>query len=169
MGMSSDALPWSLTLEVRDSCLCLHLQRAARAAGRRFDAALRPLGLTNGQFSLLMSLNRPQPPTLGSVAGLLGMDRTTLSANLKPLERRGLVAMAADPADRRRHRLRLTAEGCRVLAAAVPVWRATHAALETLTGGVGADALRAALLALSEGAVPGRDPAAAGTILPAAV
>src|SRR6516165_5548583 len=55
-------LPYQITLEVRDSCLCLHLRRAARAVARRFDAALRPLDLTNGQFSLLMSLNRPDPP-----------------------------------------------------------------------------------------------------------
>src|SRR5579885_3872887 len=101
--MPDDAeLPYAMTLMVRDTCLCLHLQRAARAVARRFDAALRPFGLTNGQFSLLMSLNRPEPPGIGSVAALLAMDRTTLTANLKPLVRRGLVAMAADPADRRR-------------------------------------------------------------------
>ena len=86
-----DDLPFEITLEVRDTCLCLHLQRAARAVARRFDAALRPLGLTNGQFSLLMSLNRPEPPSIGSVSALLAMDRTTLTANLKPLERRGLL------------------------------------------------------------------------------
>lgn len=147
--MSTDPLPLSLTLEVRDSCLCLHLQRAARAVGRRFDAALRPLGLTNGQFSLLMSLNRPEPPPLGSVAALLAMDRTTLTANLKPLERRGLVAIDADPADRRRHRLRLTAAGRAVLADAVPVWRETHEAVEALVGGAGAEPLRGMLRTLS--------------------
>ena len=53
---SAAAVPFETTLKVRDTCLCLHLRRAARAVGRRFDAALRPLGLTNGQFSLLMSL-----------------------------------------------------------------------------------------------------------------
>jgi len=53
---NADAVPFATTSKVRDTCLCLHLQRAARAVGRRFDAALRPLGLTNGQFSLLMSL-----------------------------------------------------------------------------------------------------------------
>ena len=91
--MSSDQhLPFATTIEVRDTCLCLHLQRAARAVARRFDAALRPLGLTSGQFSLLMSLNRPEPPSIGSVSALLAMDRTTLTANLKPLERRGLVS-----------------------------------------------------------------------------
>ena len=81
-------LPLGATHEVRDACLCLHVQRAARALARRFDAVLAPLGLTQGQFSLLMSLNRPQPPSIGSVAALLAMDRTTLTANLKPLERR---------------------------------------------------------------------------------
>ncbi len=145
--MSSDMLPFSLTLEVRDSCLCLHLQRAARAVGRRFDQALRPFGLTNGQFSLLMSLNRPVPPTLGAVAALLAMDRTTLTANVKPLRRRGLVAVGADPADGRRQLLRLTEDGRAALAAAVPVWRATHAAIEAMAGE--ADLLRTALRALS--------------------
>ena len=145
--MSSDMLPFSLTLEVRDSCLCLHLQRAARAVGRRFDQALRPFGLTNGQFSLLMSLNRPVPPTLGAVAALLAMDRTTLTANVKPLRRRGLVAVGADPADGRRQLLRLTEDGRAALAAAVPVWRATHAAIEAVAGE--ADLLRTALRVLS--------------------
>jgi hypothetical protein len=44
--------------------LCLHAQRATRALARRFDQVLRPLELTSGRFSLLMSLNRPRPPTL---------------------------------------------------------------------------------------------------------
>ena len=53
------------TLAVRDACLCLHVQRAARARARRFDDALRPIGLTNGQFSIMMSLNRPKAPAMG--------------------------------------------------------------------------------------------------------
>ena len=85
------SVPYEVTIKVRDTCLCLHVQRAARAVARRFDIALRPLGLTNGQFSLLMSLNRPKPPGMANVAALLAMDRTTLTANLKPLERRGLL------------------------------------------------------------------------------
>src|SRR3546814_5126925 len=89
-----EAVPFETTLHVRDHCLCLAAQRAARALARRFDQALRPAGLTSGQFSLLMSLNRPKPPSIGSVAALLAMDRTTLTANLKPLERRGLVETA---------------------------------------------------------------------------
>lgn len=123
-------LPIGVTHEVRDTCICLHLQRAARAVGRRFDEALRPIGLSHGQFSLLISLNRPEAPRLGDVARLLGMDRTTLTANLKPLERRGLLTVDADPADRRSRRLALTEAGEALLVEAVPLWRATLAGIE---------------------------------------
>ncbi len=120
------------TLLVRDSCLCLHVQRAARALARRFDDAFRPLGLTNGQFSLLMSLNRPEPPGMAAVASLLAMDRTTLTAALKPLQRRALLNIRADPADRRGRLMKLTPKGRRLLARAVPVWKTTHLAVEDL-------------------------------------
>ena len=99
--MSTAAVPFTTTLHVRDHCLCLHAQRAARALSRRFDEAFRPLGLTSGQFSLLMSLNRPEPPTIGMVAEVLAMDRSTVTANLKPLERMGAVTVSVDAKDRR--------------------------------------------------------------------
>src|SRR6478609_9310179 len=100
-------IPFEATLHVRDHCLCLHAQRAARALARRYDEALRPLGLTNGQFSLMMSLNRAQAPSIGQVSTLLAMDRTTLTANLKPLERRDLIEVTVDDADKRSRRLAL--------------------------------------------------------------
>lgn len=141
-------IPFETTIHVRDTCLCLHTQRAARALARRFDEALRPVGLTNGQFSLLMSLNRPEPAGLGGVANLLAMDRTTLTAALKPLERRGLVIVAPDPKDRRARMLSLTNDGRAVLARALPIWTREHAALdEDLAGG--GDALRAGLRAIA--------------------
>src|SRR5688500_7308560 len=104
-------LPYETSRHVRDHCLCLHTQRAARALARRFDTALRPLELTNGQFSLMMSLNRTEPAGMGEVAALLAMDRTTLTAALKPLERRGLLDITADEADRRSRLLKLTRDG----------------------------------------------------------
>ncbi|MFN4164434.1 MAG: MarR family transcriptional regulator [Ferrovibrio sp.] len=142
-----DILPFETTIMVRDTCLCLHAQRAARALARRFDEVLRPLGLTNGQFSLLMSLNRPQPANMGQVASVLAMDRTTLTACLKPLERRGLVNVSADPDDRRTRRLTLTPEGRKLLVKALPVWKRTHAELDRLLGDP--ERLRADLRALS--------------------
>ena len=143
------AVPFATTSMVRDTCLCLYLQRAARAVGRRFDAALRPLGLTNGQFSLLMSLNRPDAASMGAIAALLAMDRTTLTANLKPLERRDLVEVTVGVADKRSRRLRLTPAGGALLAAAVPVWAETHAAIERDLARTNPDELRRDLRALS--------------------
>jgi len=125
-------LPYEKTLRVRDSCLCLHVQRAARGLARRFDDAFRPVNLTNGQFSLLMSLNRPQPPGMGPVAELLGMDRTTLTAALKPLERRGFITIRPDPSDRRSRLLTLTAQGKQQLARAMPIWERISEELELL-------------------------------------
>ena len=123
-------VPFSTTLLVRDTCLCLHVQRAARALARRFDEALRPLALTHGQFSLLNALNRDAPAQIPAVSSLLGMDRTTLTAALKPLERRRLVIVTMDPDDGRSRRVALSASGKRLLASAVPVWRRTHEQLE---------------------------------------
>lgn len=140
--------PYETTLLVRDCCLCLHVQRAARALARRFDDAFRPLGLTNGQFSLMMSLNRPEPPGMRSVASLLAMDQTTLTAALKPLQRRGLLDIATDSADRRARLITLTPKGRRLLARAVPIWKKTHLAVEDLLHDKDPDRLRRNLLSL---------------------
>ncbi|MGD0911705.1 MAG: MarR family transcriptional regulator [Terracidiphilus sp.] len=145
---SPNRLPYATTLLVRDHCLCLHVQRAARALARRFDEAFRPFNLTNGQFSLLMSLNRPEPPPMGPVANLLAMDRTTLTAALKPLERRGLVRVAQDAEDRRSRILILTAKGRDLLAHAVPIWERTHAEVERQLGDTKPENLRAGLMAV---------------------
>jgi len=145
---SKNAVPYETTLLVRDCCLCLHVQRAARSLARRFDDALRPFDLTNGQFSLLMSLNRPVPPPMGPVASLLAMDRTTLTAALKPLERRGLVKISPDPADRRSRILQLTGKGQQLLASAVPVWESTQREVERLIPNDDPESLRIALRAL---------------------
>jgi DNA-binding MarR family transcriptional regulator len=148
-------VPHQTTLLVRDSCLCLHVQRAARALARRFDEALRPLGLRNGQFSLLMSLNRPEPPPMAAVASLLAMDRTTLTAALKPLERSGLVTVAADPEDRRSRFVALTPKGMTLLARAVPIWQRTHQEVEGLLPDGDPNRLRSNLRVLS---VVGKNP-----------
>ncbi len=144
-----DPLPFATTLHVRDSCLCLHVQRAARALARRYDDALRPAQLTSGQFSLLMSLNRPEPPSIGQVSALLAMDRTTLTANLKPLQRRGLLRVTVDAADRRSRRMRLTAAGKAALGAAVPLWEHAQAETGRRLDGAGADRLCENLRALA--------------------
>ena len=145
----SKAVAFEATLHVRDTCLCLHTQRAARALARRFDEALRPAGLTNEQFSLLMALNRPQPATIGALAALLGADRTTLTAALKPLVRRRLAEINVNPADRRARCIILTEAGHACLASALPLWTEAHEALESSLKGGSAPVLRRGLVALS--------------------
>ena len=149
-------VPYATTLVVRDTCLCLAVQQAARTLARRFDDVLRPIGLTSGQFSLLMSLNRPAPPTMKDVAELLAIDRTTLTAALKPLTKKRLVQVVVDRNDKRSRRLILTSSGEALLAAAVPVWKRAHAALDKKLAR-GGKALRQDLIALT--AAPDEDKA----------
>lgn len=144
-----DDLPLAATHEVRDRCLCLHVQRAARTLARRFDEALRPFGLTNGQFSLLMAINRPEAPRIRDLAPFLAMDRTTLTAALKPLERDGYLQVTVDPKDARSRRLTLTDAGRDLLVRALPVWRDTHDDVDRLLDGVDPGQLRAGLRALA--------------------
>ena len=148
-------VPLTTALRVRDACLCLHAQRAARALARRFDSALRPARMTNGQFSLMMALSGPHPPPLGRIAFVLGMDRTSLTAMLKPLARRGWVEVLVDARDRRSRQPVLTPEGRAALARALPIWEREHAAIEAELDAP--DALRAGLNALAFG-----DPAGIG-------
>jgi DNA-binding MarR family transcriptional regulator len=96
-----------------------------------------------------MSLNRPEPPSMAPVVALLAMDRTTLTAALKPLQRRGLVEVTADPADKRGRLLQLTQEGHALLREAVPIWESTHAAVEQLLPAGDPDTLRTSLRALA--------------------
>jgi DNA-binding MarR family transcriptional regulator len=143
----ADELTYDLTPKVRISCMCLHVQRAARAVARRYDEALRPAGITNGQYSLMMVLNAEEAPSMQVISSVLDMDRTTVTANLKPLERRGLVKVMVDAEDRRSRRIALTPAGRKVLAKAVPLWRRCQAAVEKLVPDP--ERIRAELRALS--------------------
>lgn len=135
--------------EVAHTCLCLHVQRAARTVGRRYDQAFRPLRLTNGQFSILMALSRPQPTGMAEVAEILGMDRTTLTAALKPLERRGLLQLEADARDRRARRMALTDAGRALVGEALPLWEQAQAGVSGLLPDSDLDRLRSDLKAMA--------------------
>lgn len=145
-----ESVSFEMTRHVYGHCLCFAAQRAARMLARRFDLALKPVGLTSGQFSLMMALNRDKPAPLGQIASLLAMDRTTLTANLKPLDRRGLLERTSDPEDRRGRWLALSGEGRRHLAVALPIWVATHQAIDAELAAVGAEGLRAGLAVLAQ-------------------
>jgi DNA-binding MarR family transcriptional regulator len=125
-------IPLETTRHILDHCLGLHLQRAARVVARRYDEALRPLNLTNGQFELLVLLGRTHAGRIAVVAERLGRDRTTITAILKPLTQRGLVAVTVNPDDSRGRTLTLTPAGKDLLAAAVPLWGRFHSRTEHL-------------------------------------
>ena len=135
--------------QLRDDCICLAVQSAARAVGRRFDEAFRHLGLNNWQFSLMMVLSGSEPPTVSGIAGQLATDRTTITANLKPLERRGLVEVVQIDPDRRVRRVRLTASGRDLLAAALACWERANADVLERLGDVDRQTMRAGLLSLA--------------------
>lgn len=134
--------------EIAESCLCFQTQRAARALARRFDAAFRPFGITNGQFSLMTMLSAAEARRMKDVANFLTMDRTTLTAALKKLERDGLVSVVADPKDGRGRLVSITPKGRRILDRAKPVWRTEHARLEAERK-IDAQALRRNLQAIA--------------------
>lgn len=116
--------------EIFGACHCLAVQRAARTLARRYDEALRPLGITSHQFSILSALLQDQPAPLTALAQWLGLDRTTLTRNLAPLEAQGLIETCADARDRRVRGLTLTTAGRQRLGEALPLWRGAQAATE---------------------------------------
>lgn len=117
-------------------CFCLAAGKAARALARRYDEAFRPLGITNGQFSILVGVALELPVGLSELAEALGMDRTTLTAALKPLSRQGFVSITPDPRDARLRRLHLTEQGKTAVAAALPIWAKIQAEVRAQIGGI---------------------------------
>jgi DNA-binding MarR family transcriptional regulator len=120
--------------EISRHCACFNLRRAARAITQLYDHALAPTGLRATQFTLLVALARASAVPFTTLARALGMDRTTLTRNVAPLERDGLLAMRPGP-DRRVKLVTISDQGRTTLAAAVPLW---EGAQRRITGGLGA-------------------------------
>jgi len=124
--------------EIRDSCLCLASQRAARVLARRFDALFAPLGITNGQFSMMCALMGTWGPKLSDLAAFLAMDQTTISTAVRTLERKGMLVLEQDAEDGRVWRPRLTDLGRETVMQAIPLWKAEHAAVQAEVQGADA-------------------------------
>ncbi len=122
----SDLIP---VQRLNAECVCLNTQRAARRIARLFDAAFKPVGLTSGQFTMLGALNQQADVSISDLAAILGMERTTLTRNLAPLEAAGLIASATPKGDRRYRNVALTSGGRARLAEAMPIWHALHRAI----------------------------------------
>lgn len=119
-----------------DDCLCFRVRRVSRALTRLYDEALRPLEIQATQLTVLNAvalLERRQAP-MSEVADVLAMDVTTLSRNLRPLKKAGLVRTERSKADGRVRLVRLTAAGRRTLERALPLWRAAHESVVRVLG-----------------------------------
>lgn len=126
-------LDLALCRKAADTCTARNLRAATRAVSGLFDEAMRPTGLRVSQFGLLVALALAEEANVSRLAGLLDLDRTTMTRNLAPLERQGLVASAAGDDARNRH-LHLTEKGRTTLARALSIWEQVQA---RVVGGLG--------------------------------
>jgi DNA-binding MarR family transcriptional regulator len=110
-------------------CVCATLRMATRRVTRHYDRALAPSGLSTNDYSILARLGRLGPLPLGALATALGVDRTTLSRELGPLEQKGLIDASADPGDRRRRVICLSNGGRTRVKQAFPLWERAQAEL----------------------------------------
>ncbi len=140
--MTSEAPPKRTATQ---GCICLRLRKASRRISQIYDHHLAEHGLTIGQYGLLANLSRLDGISIGALADRLIMDPTTLTRNLRPLQRQGFVALDADPEDRRTRRLKLTESGRATLARAKPAWTEAQCEIEAAIGEEQAPALNAAL------------------------
>jgi DNA-binding MarR family transcriptional regulator len=134
--------------EISSHCACFNVRRAARAITQHYDHVLGPSGLRATQFSLLVALGRTGAIPFSKLANVLGMDRTTITRNLTPLQRGGLLTVRPGP-DRRVKLVIITEKGREVLARAIPLWQEAQ---QSITAGLGAgrwDGLRRELQAIA--------------------
>ena len=117
-------------------CLCFHLRRSARTVTRRFDSAMRPHGISAPRFSLLMCIGERAPIAFRDLATLTALDRSTLSRDVRVLERDGFVRSEITERDGRLRLLVLTESGRAMLGAGLPRWREAESALLAASGGV---------------------------------
>lgn len=129
----------------------MSVRQASRLVSRLYDDAIRPLGLQASQLTVLVAtaMSGERGAKIGELADVLGMERTTLTRNLRPLEKEGWLRVARDPADARARIVFLTRSGERTIERAFPLWQQTQKRLRALLGKGQADALRENLMNVS--------------------
>lgn len=120
---------------INATCNCLAVRRAARNVARKYDEAFKPFAISNGQFSMLVVIAGLESVGIQAIGDVLGMDRTTVTAALKPLQRRGLVSVAVADNDQRGRAVRLTKAGTDLLDQAIPLWAAVQNDVSQHLGG----------------------------------
>jgi len=119
--------------QMMGTCVCHRIRMAARAVTRAYDDALRPCGLRATQAAVLAAVAAEGGISITSLARMIGMDRSTLTRNLSPLEKEGLVTVG-DEGWRRQRLLNITARGRSRLRAALPLWEEAQKRLKRELG-----------------------------------
>ena len=145
----NDTATARLAQHLLDTCMCHKSRMAARAITRAYDDALRKTGLRATQLSVLAAVGSRGALSIQSLADVLGMDRTTLTRNLRPLEDKGLVLLAPEARHRARM-LELTAAGRSTLTKALPLWEAAQRTIKRRLGSERWPAVQDALAELTE-------------------
>jgi DNA-binding MarR family transcriptional regulator len=145
MLRSSAQVTLTKSVKVGQVCACFNLRKAARAVTQLYEEVLRPSGLRGTQFALLVATKTLEPVTVKRLAKAMVMDRTTLTRDLKPLEKQGLLTVEVGE-DRRERKVTLTLQGQQVLARALPLWEKAQARIEK---GLGQERLQRLLTDLS--------------------
>lgn len=122
-----------ITRDLLNDCACNKVRTAARAVTRVYDDALRPVGLRATQLSVLVAVETIDALSITSLAAVLGMDRSTLTRNLRPLEEEGLVALGQE-GWRRSRTLEITKKGQQRLREAAPLWEKAQKQLSAKLG-----------------------------------
>lgn len=120
-------------LELLSSCTCQNLRQATRAVTRHYEQVLEPIGLKITQLPVLAAAAAMGPLPMSRLAESLVMDRTTLTRNLQPLERAGLVQVVSGD-DRRARMVSATAKGVDVLESALPLWKQAQSGMVEALG-----------------------------------
>ncbi len=121
--MTSNPSNFAQYLEPAQGCLCFNIRKSARAITQLYEDALRPTGLRVTQFTLLVATRVMGTATINDLAKGLVMDRTTLTRNLRPLEKQGFIRVMPGKKDRREREVTLTLAGQEILSEALPLWK----------------------------------------------
>lgn len=111
---------------ITETCVMQHLRKTARGVTQLYEESLKQVGLTAGQFSTLVAVARSDGIALTPLAEELGMDRTTLTRALAPMERNGWIHTETGEGDARVRKVGLTEKGRDLLAEATVRWRAAQ-------------------------------------------
>jgi DNA-binding MarR family transcriptional regulator len=124
--LENDEYDKQKAIKMGQTCVCFNIRKATRLLTAHYDRIIAPTGLKATQFSLLTTMLLQDTSSVSHLAKTLGMDRTTLSRNVRLLEQKGLITVSAGE-DRREQRITLTARGREVIDEAIPFWEKAQA------------------------------------------